>query len=228
MYLTSDSPTTAELQSLFEIEEDFTSTRKIARADTGKSSICDGIEFALTGSITKYSESSEKGEDVGDYLWWRGAQPAEQKYVTLELVDHAGMTTTITRRPDGVTISSGADLLQLLCDRGVDPEKTLSDVCRTSIIRDELITRMSVDLAEPELFRFSVKWRGGVPPLVSVPPLRGGDFQGIRVYRSDAISGRARKANFRARHRLDEPTKLTLGLVASLQSPLPFHLAKSL
>jgi len=33
VYLTSDSPTTAELQSLFEIEEDFTSTRKIARAD---------------------------------------------------------------------------------------------------------------------------------------------------------------------------------------------------
>ena len=33
--------------------------------------------------------------------------------------------------------------------------------------------------------RFSVKWRSNVPPLVSVPPLRGEDFQGIRVYRSD-------------------------------------------
>ncbi len=29
-------------------------------------------------------------------------------------------------------------------------------------------------------------------------------------------------------HRLDEPTKLSLSMVASLQSPLPFHLAKSL
>ncbi|MCX6630249.1 MAG: hypothetical protein NTW28_21735, partial [Candidatus Solibacter sp.] len=35
-------------------------------------------------------------------------------------------------------------------------------------------------------------------PLVSIPPLRGGDFQGIRVYRSDVFLGRARKANFRA------------------------------
>src|ERR1035438_9081838 len=78
------------------------------------------------------------------------------------------------------------------------------------------------------VFRFSVKWSGSVPPLVSVPPLRGGDFQGIRVYRSDASWGRARKVNFRARHRLDEPAKLSLGLVASLQSPLPFRLAKSL
>jgi len=66
-------------------------------------------------------------------------------------------------------------------------------------------------------------------PLVSIPPLRGGDFQGIRVYRSDVFLGRARKANSRAQqHRLDEPTKLSLGMGASLQSPLPFHLARSL
>jgi hypothetical protein len=29
-------------------------------------------------------------------------------------------------------------------------------------------------------------------------------------------------------HRLDEPTRLSLGMVASLQSPLPFPLGKSL
>jgi transposase InsO family protein len=78
------------------------------------------------------------------------------------------------------------------------------------------------------LFRFSVKWRGSVPPIVSVPPLRGGDFQGIRVYRSDAFWGRARKATPRARHRLDEPTGLSLGMVASLQSQRPFRSAMSL
>ena len=78
------------------------------------------------------------------------------------------------------------------------------------------------------LFRFSVKRRGSVPPLASVPPLRGGDFQGIRVYRSDVFFGKSAKGDFRAQHRLDEPAKLSLGLVASLQSPLPFHLAKSL
>jgi hypothetical protein len=43
------------------------------------------------------------------------------------------------------------------------------------------------------------------------------------------VLGRARKANFRApANRLDEPAKLSLGMVASLQSPLPFHLAKLL
>jgi hypothetical protein len=68
----------------------------------------------------------------------------------------------------------------------------------------------------------------GRSPLVSIPLLWGVDFQGMRVYRSDMFLGRARKANFRAqRHRFDEPTKLSLGMVASLQSPLLFHLAMS-
>ncbi len=124
------------------------------RNGTGKSSICDAIEFALTGALTKYSESSERGEDVADYLWWRGPQPAEKKYVTLELVDSAGNLISVTRRPDGVKISSEANLQAGLCDRSVDSDKTPFDVCRTSIIRDELITRLSVDLAEVERFNF--------------------------------------------------------------------------
>jgi len=32
----------------------------------------------------------------------------------------------------------------------------------------------------------------------------------------------------RSGHRLDEPARLSLGMVASLQSPLPFRLAQSL
>ena len=66
-------------------------------------------------------------------------------------------------------------------------------------------------------------------PLVGKFRPSGGDFQGMRVYRSDVFLGRARRVIFRARqHRLDEPTGLSLGVVASLQSPLPFHPAKLL
>ena len=49
----------------------------------------------------------------------------------------------------------------------------------------EILKRNGLTL--PQMFRFSVKWRGSVPPLASVPPLRVGDFQGIRVYRSDVF-----------------------------------------
>jgi hypothetical protein len=66
-------------------------------------------------------------------------------------------------------------------------------------------------------------------PLVGKFRPSGGDFQGMGVYRSDVCWGRARRVIFRARqHRLDEPAGLSLGMVASLQSPLPFHPAKSL
>jgi hypothetical protein len=57
----------------------------------------------------------------------------------------------------------------------------------------------------------------------------GGDVQGMRVYRSDVVLGRAQKrTSLRSDHRLDEPTRLSLGMVASQQCPLPFHLAQSL
>ena len=66
-------------------------------------------------------------------------------------------------------------------------------------------------------------------PLVGKFRPAGGDFQGIGVYRSDLFWVRARKVFSRAlEHRLDEPTGLSLGMVASLQSPLPFSPAKSL
>ena len=65
-------------------------------------------------------------------------------------------------------------------------------------------------------------------PLVSIPPFGRG------FSRHEGLSircgfGGARKSDCRAPdHRLDEPTKLSLGMVASLQSPLPFCLATSL
>jgi hypothetical protein len=68
----------------------------------------------------------------------------------------------------------------------------------------------------------------GRSPLVSIPPFGRGFLrhEGLSIRCS---FGRAREESSRARdHRLDEPTKLSLGMVASLQSPLPFHLARSL
>src|SRR5580658_2427861 len=65
-------------------------------------------------------------------------------------------------------------------------------------------------------------------PLVSIPPF-GRGFSRHPGLPIRCVLGRARKTNFRAReHRLDEPARLSLGMVASLQSPLPFHPAKTL
>ena len=75
---------------------------------------------------------------------------------------------------------------------------------------------------------FSRKWRAGVFRKRVFRP-SGGDFQGIGVYRSDEVLGGAQsRARTPRLHRLDEPTRLSLGRVAFQQSPLPFHLAQSL
>jgi hypothetical protein len=65
-------------------------------------------------------------------------------------------------------------------------------------------------------------------PLASIPPF-GRGFSRHRGLSIRYGFGESAKGEFRAPdHRLDEPTRLSLGMVASLQSPLPFHLAPSL
>ena len=54
-------------------------------------------------------------------------------------------------------------------------------------------------------------------------------FKAWRVYPSDVCWGRARIVPARPLvHRQDEPTRLSLGMVASQQSPLPFHLDEAI
>src|SRR5437899_3242074 len=76
-------------------------------------------------------------------------------------------------------------------------------------------------LVQPEMERVR-------SPLVSIPPF-GGDFQGIRVYRSDEDVEAAQGAGSGAAIcRLDQPNRLSLGMIASPQSPLPLRPARSL
>ncbi len=68
----------------------------------------------------------------------------------------------------------------------------------------------------------------GRSPLVSIPPFGRGfsRHQGLPircVFLKSAEAGPPRSG-----HRLDEPARLSLGMVASLQSPLPFRLTQSL
>src|SRR5713226_814493 len=77
-----------------------------------------------------------------------------------------------------------------------------------------------------QMCRLSVKWEA--LRLYRFRPA-GGGLQGMRLYRSDA-GWQERGKDIRADAVIISmsPTKLSLGMVASLQSPLPFHPAKSL
>ena len=74
------------------------------------------------------------------------------------------------------------------------------------------------------MFWFSVKMRVKLTEEGFRPA--GGDFQSIGIYRSDVVVCWAAK-NFTPPMMIivrDESAKLSLGMVASPQSPLPFHL----
>ena len=53
------------------------------RNGVGKSTLCDAIEFALTGKIDKYRVEKAAKESLGDYLWWRGDGTPKAHYVTV-------------------------------------------------------------------------------------------------------------------------------------------------
>lgn len=116
------------------------------RNGSGKSSVCDAIEYLFTQQITRVSaEQAEKGERLEDYIWWRGKQRAAANALTGRLEGSATENGgwSVTKLGIEGKIPVGA-----LFDKEIAPPDPLPTLCRTSILRDELITWLSTDLAE--------------------------------------------------------------------------------
>jgi chromosome segregation protein len=123
------------------------------RNGVGKSTVFDAIEFALTGALGKYEEQKASGETFADYLWWRGeGPPPSERFVTVGFCDSEG-EVTVTRRefqpPEQDTLRK---LSSRLCDIAVAPADPLSQLCASAIIRDEQITKLSLDLKETDRY----------------------------------------------------------------------------
>lgn len=124
------------------------------RNGSGKSTICDAIEYALTGALSKYAEGTERGESTEQYLWWRGQRAAVHNFVRVGVRDEAGREFVVARTPNGTEVSNQTDVAATLCDLAVMTRDPLTQLCRTAIIRDETVAAMSIDLAESERFTF--------------------------------------------------------------------------
>jgi hypothetical protein len=124
------------------------------RNGSGKSTVCDAIEFALTGSVSKYSAAKEDGENLSDYLWWRGRLAAPERYVRLNILKDDGTRLEIARSDKGLINPKSTIIEQTLCELASAPPSPLVELCRTTIIRDEWIASSSVDLSEIQRFEF--------------------------------------------------------------------------
>ncbi len=121
------------------------------RNGAGKSTLCDAVEFAITGSIEKYTVEKAAKESLNDYLWWRGEGTPAAHYVTVSFLTDDDKQFTITRSRERGANRTIEEIRAALCASPA-PDDALRQLMRTSIIRDEWIAALSLDLTETERF----------------------------------------------------------------------------
>lgn len=121
------------------------------RNGVGKSTVCDAVEFALTGSIDKYTVEKAARETFRDYIWWRGEGSPSAHYVTAGFVMGDGRPFAVTRTREKGADRSAEEIFATLCSTSA-PENAVVQLVKTTIIRDEWIAALSLDLTETERF----------------------------------------------------------------------------
>jgi len=120
----------------------------------GKSTVCDAIEYAICGTLSKFNPAKESGEGIAEYVWWRGKERPQSRFVQIEIQRKDGTRVLIERNSQGLHGISEQELLDLLCEKLSRPLDSLNYLCRTSLLRGEQISELSLDLAETERFSF--------------------------------------------------------------------------
>ena len=134
----------------FEIPEGFAVLT--GRNGVGKSTVFDAIDFALTGTISKFEVKGARGGGLESHIWWAGDGIAEDHYVTVGFVDENGEAFEITRsRAEGL-VPTPSELRDRLCAADTLSDKWLETLMQTTLIRDETLSSLSLDLSQQARF----------------------------------------------------------------------------
>lgn len=124
------------------------------RNGSGKSSICDAFEFALLGTIGRFSVGDvEGGERIENYVWWRNGSNADARRVSASFLLDDGSLGEWNATPKGTNKSFDE---RLFYSKPYPPDP-LARLIQTALIRDESIVRFSTDLPEADRFDFFYK-----------------------------------------------------------------------
>lgn len=123
------------------------------RNGVGKSTVLDAVDFVLTGTINKYAVKGAKGGGLDDHIWWVGEGTPESQYVAVGLVDESGKEFVITRSRERGLDTPADDIARRLCVEQSPAPAWAETLIQTTLIRDETIAGLSLDL--PEQARFS-------------------------------------------------------------------------
>jgi chromosome segregation protein len=121
------------------------------RNGAGKSTVLDAVDFALTGSINKFAIKTARGGGLEEHVWWVGSGRAPEYHVTVGFSDGAGDSFSITRSRDRSMQTSVDSPLNKLCI-GALSNTPVETLMQTTLIRDESIVALSVDLPEQQRF----------------------------------------------------------------------------
>ncbi|UWU66102.1 AAA family ATPase [Bradyrhizobium sp. NC92] len=126
----------------------------------GKSTVLDAIDFALTGSINKFTVRNARGGGLEDHIWWIGGGQAKEHFVSIGFITDDGKRFTVTRTRRGL-IDQGPTGVDLLCG-GAGGRVSAETLMKTTLIRDESIVRLSVDQSEQARFEAVREAIGGL------------------------------------------------------------------
>src|SRR5258707_604537 len=79
------------------------------RNGAGKSTVLDAVDFALTGTIDKFSVKTARGGGLEEHLWWVGDGTPGAHYVAVGFADGDAKPFTVTRSREGGFQSSVSD-----------------------------------------------------------------------------------------------------------------------
>lgn len=122
------------------------------RNGVGKSTVLDAIDFALTGTINKFTVKGVKGGGLGGHIWWVGDGEADAHYVEVGFIRSDGHEVKVNRSRDRGLNHNEAQLRDVMCMSNVEASSWPETLMRTTLIRDETLASLSLDL--PEQARF--------------------------------------------------------------------------
>ena len=158
------------------------------RNGTGKSTVLDAIDYAITGTISKFLVKDAKGGGLDEHIWWVGAEKAKAHSVTVGFIKDNGEKLVVNRsRERGCNIQPH-EMIKQLCSDGAASRASIDTLMQTTLIRDELIAALSLDL--PEQARFAAV-RAAIGGMV------GPDYSGRTKAILDAADNAKNKQNDR-------------------------------
>lgn len=132
------------------------------RNGVGKSSVFDAVDFALTGTINKYQVREARGGGLVDHIWWLGDGRPTEQYVLIGFSDEHGNRFQIRRSRDKGLEVQEAEIACLLCQPQLDIPHWSQTLMQTTLIRDEMIAALSLDLTEQQRFSAVQAAMGGL------------------------------------------------------------------